>query len=65
MEQVSYGPSQVCMVPPQVVYDLWSPHTLYGIGTLWFPHMYVWSPHMYDMMSVSIMLPHTLYRIGI
>ena len=40
--QVSYGPPHVHMVHPQVkcfhaLYDSYGPHTLYGIGIIWFP----------------------------
>ena len=67
MEQVSYGPPHV-----HVVSHMWSvlisymtlmvPHTLYRIGIIWSPHMYVWSPHMCYM---TLMFPHTWYGTGI
>ena len=49
MEWVLYGPLHVHMVPPHVkclhvIYNSYGPHTLYGIGILWSPHMYIWSP---------------------
>ena len=71
-------PPHVHMVPPTfevsscLIWLLWSPHTLHKIGMVWFhPHihmascMYIWSPHMYDMMPMSLMVPHTLYEIGL
>ena len=69
MEQVLYGPLHV-HTPPHMesvfmsYIPLMVPHTLYGIGFVW-PHMYIWSPHMYDGMSMILMVLHTLYGIGI
>ena len=44
-------PYMTIMVP-HILYGiglLWSPLTLYGTGIVWSLHMYIWSPHMYDM----------------
>ena len=42
-----------------------APHTLYGIGIIWSPTWMYGSPHMYNMMSMTLMVPHTLYGTGI
>ena len=47
------------MVPTYLIWNryLIVPLTLYGTGIIWCPHMYVWFPHMYNLM-----VPLTSYR---
>ena len=77
MEQISYCPPYVCMVPPHlkclhVMYDSWSPHTLYGIGILWSPLPYM-EQVLYGSPTCEVSpcliwllwFPYTWYGIGI
>ena len=60
MEQVScHGPHMNNMI------------TIYGTGIVWSPHMYIWSTtcmiwwSCLTLLSMTLMVPHTLYGIGI
>ena len=44
---VKYGPPSPYM--EQVLYG----PPMYGIAIIWLPHMYVWFPNMYDLMSMA------------
>ena len=62
MEEASYGPPIYVWSP-----HMWSvfmsymtlmvPNSLHGKGIIWSPHMYVWSPDMYNMMSMTLLVP--------
>ena len=58
------------MVPPHV--HMVSPHVncLHVLYASYGPQYLIWNryhvvPHMYDMMSMTLTVPHTLYGIGI
>ena len=42
------------------------PYIFYGVSIIWSPNMYVWSPKRYVWsVSMTLMVSHTLYGIGI
>ena len=48
-----------------VLYDSYGPPYLICNRHCMIPHMYIVSLHMYNMKSMALMVPHTLYGIGI
>ena len=67
---IIWSPSHVHMVPQHVkclyvLYDCYGPPYLIWNRYHMVPHMYVWSPQMYNMMSMTLIIPYSLYGIGI